>query len=146
MAIKKTTAVKKSDPPSKKKAGPPTAPTSKYTKYQVNSMIPGKNFGKPGNTGTYYYQEGVSMGGQGGLRNQKDMPSLDGKRTIREVDRQNEFNRMLTDPRRPIVTPGMLERYAEAKKASAARNQAIRTKAAKARVKGAVAPKAKTLK
>ena len=107
-------------------------------------MIPGKDFGKKGSTGTYYYMEGTRMGGQAGLKNQKDMPSLDGKRTIREVERQNEFNRMLTDPRRPIVTPGMLERYADSKKASAARAKS--KIAAKARVKGAVAPKAKTLK
>jgi hypothetical protein len=137
MAIKKTTAVKKSDPPSKKKAGPPTAPTTRP--WKPNAMIPGKDFGKKGSTGTYYYMEG-----QAPFRNQKDMPSLDGKRTIREVERQNEFNRMLTDPRRPIVTPGMLERYADAKKASAARAKS--KIAAKARVKGAVAPKAKNLK
>lgn len=128
MAIKKTTSTKKSDPPSKKKVGPPTAPTTRP--WKPNAMITGKDFGKKGSTGTYYYMEGVRGGGQGGLKNQKDMLSLDGKRTIREVERQNEFNRMLTDPRRPIVTPGMLERYADAKKQSAARTQAARTKAA----------------
>lgn len=128
MAIKKTTAVKKSDPPSKKKAGPPAAPTTRA--WKPNAMVAGKDFGKKGSKGAYYYMEGTPMGGQGGLKNQKDMLSLDGKRTIREVERQNEFNRMLTDPRRPIVTPGMLERYADAKKQSAARTQAARTKAA----------------
>jgi hypothetical protein len=90
MAIKKTTSVKKSDPPKKK--------------FSPNAMLAGKNFGKIGAEKNYYYMEGVKGGGQGGIRNQKDMPSLDKKRTVGQVEKQNEFNKSLTTPRKQLVT------------------------------------------
>lgn len=88
MAIKKTTAVKKSDPPSKKKSGPPTT-----QKFLPNAMIAGKDFGKIGNTGNYYYMEGGP--GMGGIRKQKDMPSLDPKKTQGQQEREGEFRKSL---------------------------------------------------
>ena len=69
MAIKKTTAVKKSDPPSKKKSGPPNRSLSPAT-----NLIAGKDFGKLNRKTTdYYYTEKVPMGGQGGIKNSSDL-------------------------------------------------------------------------
>lgn len=128
MAIKKTTSAKKSDPPSKKKVGPPTAPTSMYKKWNPDRMLAGKDFGKIGSKGAYYYEEGGR--GMGGIRRSEDFPSLDPKKTQGQLERELEFNRMLTTPRRQLVTASEYKRYADAKKQSAARTQAARTKAA----------------
>ena len=114
MAIKKTTAVKKSDPPKKK--------------YSPNAMIPGKDFGKAGSKGTYYYMEGVSGGGQGPLRNQKDMPSLDPKKTIRQLEKELEFQRSLL----PGVSVQEKMRTAHKRYAEAVRAQSNAYKGAKA--------------
>jgi len=69
MAIKKTTSVKKSDPPAKKKSGPPAKSIFPRTNF-----IAGKDFGKLNRkTKDYYYTEGVTMGGQGGIKNSSDL-------------------------------------------------------------------------
>jgi hypothetical protein len=97
MAIKKTTAVKKSDPPKKK--------------YSPNAMIPGKDFGKAGSKGTYYYMEGGP--GMGGLRNQKDMPSLNPKKTIRQLEKDIEFQRsLLYGSKNPLTEKSIQRRSA----------------------------------
>jgi hypothetical protein len=65
MAIKKTTSVKKSDPPKKKPGQAPSAPR----KFAPDRMLTGKDFGKIGRTDKdYFYQEGVAGGGQGGIK------------------------------------------------------------------------------
>ena len=100
MAIKKTTAVKKSDPPSKKKSGTPT--------WNPDRMIPGKDFGKVGSKGAYYYME--SGPGKAGLKNQKDMPSLDPKKTIGQLEKEIEFQRSLLYGSKNPLTAKSIER------------------------------------
>ena len=117
--MKKSSTIKKAQTgTAAKKSGPPAAPTTRP--WKPNAMVAGKDFGKKGSKGAYYYMEGTKMGGQGGLKNQKDMPSLDGKRTIREVERQNEFNRSLITPRKKLVTKpvGKAKKGASVKKSS----------------------------
>jgi hypothetical protein len=105
-----------------KKSGPPAAPTSMYKKWSPDRMIAGKDFGKIGSKGAYYYEE--SGRGKGGIRNADDLPSLDPKRTQGRVERDNEFNRSMVTPRKQLVTQSEYKRYAEGKKATAARNKA----------------------
>jgi hypothetical protein len=63
MAIKKTTSVKKSDPPKKKPGQAPSAPR----KFAPDRMLTGKDFGKIGRTDKdYFYQEGGE--GMGGIK------------------------------------------------------------------------------
>lgn len=117
MAIKKTTAVKKSDPTPKKQSGPP-----KQNKFAPNAFIAGKNFAKLNAEPSYYYEEGVKGRGQGGIRMQKDMPSLDKKRSVSQVQKDAEFgNSLLPEglrgnlPKRKLVD---YEKYVESVRAN----------------------------
>ncbi len=103
MAIKKTTSVKKIDPPKKK--------------YSPDSMIAGKTFGKvlkPGQkSDSYTYMENTRGGGQGGIRNKKDMPSLDPKKTIGKLEKEIEFQRsLLYGSKNPITAKSIEKRSA----------------------------------
>jgi hypothetical protein len=110
MAIKKTTAVKKSDPTPKKKSGPPKKG------FTPDRFIAGADYGKVNRkTKDYYYEEGGQ--GMGPLKRAKDMPSLDGKRTVGQVEKQGQFNRSLITPRKQLVTQAEYKKYAESKAA-----------------------------
>jgi hypothetical protein len=87
--------------------------------FNPNRVLAGKTFGKvlkPGQkSDTYYYEEGGQ--GMGGLKRAKDMPSLDKKRTVGQVEKQNEFNMSLITPRKQLVTQAEYKKYAQSKAA-----------------------------
>ena len=114
MAIKKTTSAKKSDPPSKKN----------YKPWNPDSMLTGKDFGKGGKS-TYYYMEGGPGGGP--IKRQKDMPSLDPKKTIGQVEKEAKRQASMY---KGLDIPTMYKSYVESQKAKSNANNAARKTAA----------------
>jgi hypothetical protein len=98
MAIKKTTAVKKSDPPKKR--------------FTPDRFIAGADYGKVNRkTKDYYYEEGGQ--GMGPLKRAKDMPSLDPKKTIGQLEKEIEFQRsLLYGSKNPITAKSIEKRSA----------------------------------